>query len=456
MNGVSNVGPAALRGLAADQPQRRHAGGEFQMSVSPPRVSAAVRPGRAWLLAADAAHAQQLDAELLADGWQVAVRVTHMQHLLLHLHCEPELPDVVVCGLRFADGDALRLMRLLANDPQAPLLFFTAQEQPRGVLKSVLAMAERCNLKAACCLEQPTAQGKIAQALRAYRSTGLRAPKVAVRELAEADLRSMLDQGRFEAWLQPQVRLGGTGGLDVVSVEALMRGLGDDGAPLGPGRLLPALQQHGLLERATLMLVGQLCEFLAGCVEDGLPLRGALNLSLHSLADEGFCAELQQIVRRSGLEPSRITLEVDEHDVMGELTTVIENTTRCRLLGFGLALDHFGTAYSSPLQLSQLPFSELKIDSSLVAGMETDAAKQAIVASSTSLARGLGLRVVAEGVQSPSELRAVQAAGCTEAQGYLLMRPMSMQAMRQWLRGLDQLRLPPEEELTGDVFLKRW
>ena len=413
----------------------------------------APRPGRAWVLCADETCARQLEAELLADGWLVGVRVSSMQHLLLHLYCEAEAPDVLVCGLRFEDGDALRLMRLLAGDEQAPLLFFAAQEQPRGVLKSVLAMAQCCNLEAACCLEQPAGEGQVAQALRTYRRSGARTAKAVAPELSLADLRAVLDNGRLEAWLQPLVRLAGQ---DVVCVEALMRGVNSDGAPLGPARLLPALQQHGLLEEATLAMARQLCEFLAACVGDGLPLRGALNVSLHSLVDENFCAELQQTVLRCGLEPSRLTLEVDEHDLMGDLTTVIENTTRCRLMGFGLALDHFGTAYSSPLQLSQLPFSELKIDGSLVAGMETDAAKQAIVASSTSLARGLGLRVVAEGVQSPSELRAVREAGCTEAQGYLLMRPMSMQAMRQWLRGLDALRLPPEEELTGDVFLKRW
>lgn len=426
---------------------------DYSMSASPLRTSLAPRPGRAWLLCADDAYSRQLEAELLADGWLVNVRVASMQHLLLHLYCEAELPDVLVCGLRFEDGDALRLMRLLCGDEQAPLLFFAAQEQPRGVLKSVLAMAQCCNLDAACCLEPNAGQGQVAQALRAYRRSGPRGIKAAAPEITQPDLRALMDAGRLEAWLQPQVRLNGQ---DVVSVEALMRGVSDDGAPLGPARLLPALRQHGMLEEATLVMARQLCAFLAACVEDGLPLRGTLNVSLHSLVDEGFCAELQQIVLHHNLEPSRLTLEIDEHDLMGDLTTVIENTTRCRLMGFGLALDHFGTAYSSPLQLSQLPFSELKIDSSLVAGMETDAAKQAIVASSTCLARGLGLRVVAEGVQSPSELRAVREAGCTEAQGYLLMRPMSMQAMRQWLRGLDGLRLPPEEELTGDVFLKRW
>ncbi|WP_157119238.1 EAL domain-containing response regulator [Azohydromonas lata] len=433
--------------------RHRRAADDGSLPVSSLRPSVVSRPGRAWVLCADEACARQLEAELLADGWQVGVRVSSMQHLLLHLYCEAQPPDVLVCGLHFEDGDALRLMRLLCGDEQAPLLFFAAQHQPRGVLKSVLAMAQCCKLEAACCLEPSAGQGQVAQALRNYRRSGARKDKAMPPELPLSELRAMLDGGRLEPWLQPQVRLASR---DVVCVEALMRGVSSDGAPLGPARLLPALHQHGLLEEATLLMVRQLCEFLAACVGDGLPLRGALNVSLRLLADESFCAELQQAVRRCGLEPSRLTLEVDEHDLLGDLTTVIENTTRCRLMGFGLALDHFGTAYSSPLQLSQLPFSELKMDGSLVAGMATDAAKQAIVASSTSLARGLGLRVVAEGVQSPSELRAVREAGCTEAQGYLLMRPMSMQAMRQWLRGLDGLRMPAEEELADDVFLKRW
>jgi EAL domain-containing protein (putative c-di-GMP-specific phosphodiesterase class I) len=119
---------------------------------------------------------------------------------------------------------------------------------------------------------------------------------------------------------------------------------------------------------------------------------------------------------------------------------VIENTSRIRLLGFNLSIDDFGTAYSSLLQLSQLPFSELKIDRSFVSAIDSDPTKRVIVSSCASLARGLGLRVVAEGVETPAELAAVREAGCTEIQGYLLARPMSLNAMRQWLQGLDELR----------------
>jgi EAL domain-containing protein (putative c-di-GMP-specific phosphodiesterase class I) len=171
-----------------------------------------------------------------------------------------------------------------------------------------------------------------------------------------------------------------------------------------------------------------------------MPLSGSINASLHSRSDPGCCDLLLQAVRASGLDPSWFTIEITENDAAADQPTVIENTSRIRLLGFNLSIDDFGTAYSSLLQLSQLPFSELKIDRSFVSAIDSDPTKRVIVSSCATLARGLGLSVVAEGVETPAELAAVREAGCTEIQGYLLARPMSQSAMRKWLQGLDELK----------------
>lgn len=411
---------------------------EVLMAATHSKPPAAVRPGRAWLLSNDTAHVAQVETELGAEGWRVDLRLRSLQHLLLHLHCEASPPDVLVCGLQFDDGDAFALMRLLTHDPRAPALFLVLQPQQRVVLKSVLAMAGACNLRVAGCAERPLADGEIAQALRPYRiAVPARAP--AAPELSAEALRTMLQHDRLQVWLQPQLHLESR---KVVGVEAIPHGVAEDGTPLPPARLLSALKRHGLQEAATLALVRQTCGFLAECMREGLSLGGSIKASMHSLSDPDFCIELQRIVRDSKIDPAWITIEISESDAAADQPTVIENTARCRLLGVNLSITDFGTAYSSLMQLAQLPLSELKFDRSLVANIDADATRRTIVASCAGLARGLGLRVVAGGVETAAELRALQTAGCTEVQGSLLTQPMSMDAMRLWLHGLDGLRVP--------------
>lgn len=438
---------ARRRGLACGPAPAVAARGDQDvlMAAAHPKPAAAARPGRAWLLSNDTAHVTQIETELGVEGWRVDLRLGSLQHLLLHLHCEAAPPDVLVCGLHFDDGDAFALMRLLMHDPRAPALFLVLLQQQRVVLKSVLAMAGACNLKVAGCAERPLAAGQVAQALRPYRhALPARAPAGPPELPAEA-LRTMLQHDRLRAWLQPQLRLDSR---EVVGVEAILHGVAEDGSPLPPARLLPALKRHGLLEAATLALVRQTCGFLADSVQEGLPLSASVKASMHSLSDPDFCIELQRIVRDSKIDPAWITIEISESDAAADLPTVIANTARCRLLGFNLSIAGFGTAYSSLTQLAQLPLSELKFDRSLVTNIDTDATRRTIVASCAGLARGLGLRVVADGVETAAELRALQTAGCTEVQGNLLTQPLSMDAMRQWLRGLDGLHVPPGKRRT--------
>jgi EAL domain-containing protein (putative c-di-GMP-specific phosphodiesterase class I) len=403
------------------------------------QAGAADRPGRVWLLLDDAETAARIEAELSAAGWQVEFQLQGMQYLMLHLYCEAAPPDVLVCSLSFYDGDAFRLMRLLAGDPRAPALFFCSR-QPRAVLDSAAAMAAACGLTAAGCVQQPAATGQVAQALSALGPVPRVPERAEPPQRTEQALRTLLVQGRLQVWLQPQLRVDHR---EVVRVEALMRAEAEDGTPLAAGSLGPALRHHRMLEAATLETARQLCAFVAECRGRGLALGGSLDVAVRSLSDPAFCAELHRIVRRSGLETGWITLEIAESDAATDLVTVIENTSRCRLMGFKLSVDHFGTAHSSLLQLSQLPFSELKIDGSLLARLDADATRQALVATCAGLARGLGLRVVAEGVRTEAALQAAWAAGCAEAQGELLAPAMSVDATRRWLDGLEGLRLPP-------------
>ena len=118
----------------------------------------------------------------------------------------------------------------------------------------------------------------------------------------------------------------------------------------------------------------------------------------------------------------------------------LENTARIRMHGFNLSIDDFGTAYSSLMQLSRIPFSELKIERAFVSGIDRDTGKQAIVRSCAQLGRSLGLHVVAEGVETREEYEAVGRLGCTEVQGWLIGKPMPVAQAVEWLRALPDQR----------------
>lgn len=406
-------------------------------------ASSAVRPGSAWVLVGNAGHAGQLKAELAAEGWEVEVLPGSVQVLLLRLYCEALPPDVLVCSLGLEDGDAFQLMRLLAGDAHAPALFFSSH-QPRAMLHSAQAMARACGLQVAGWVQQPTAKGEVALALRAHRQAVMHPARAEVPALTARQLQALIEQDRLQTWLQPQLRVDSR---EVVRVEALMHAEADDGTVLAEAQLVPALRRHHLLEAALLAQARQTCAFLARCLKAGLALCASINVPLHVLAKPSFCAGLQHVVRDSGIDPSGINIEMAESDAASDLSTLIETVSRYRLLGFRLCIDGFGSAHSSLLQLSQLPFSEIKIDRSLMAGIDSDASRQALVACIAGLAHGLGLRVAAEGVESEAVLQAAWAAGCAEAQGTLLAQPMPMRALRQWLRG--QRVTPPREALPA-------
>ncbi len=199
---------------------------------------------------------------------------------------------------------------------------------------------------------------------------------------------------------------------------------------------------HGLLDQATLCVARQTIDFVARCLDEGMAVSASINVSMQALSSLAFCQALSDAVESVRLDPSWITIEITETDAMADLASVIENTGRIRMLGFNIAIDDFGTAYSSLFQLSRIPFSELKIERAFVTGVDQDSDKQAIVAACAQLGASLGLHVVAEGVETAAELEYVTRAGCAQIQGYLVAQPMPVIEALAWLRTLEDLRFP--------------
>lgn len=393
-----------------------------------------------WIVLRSEQRRAALTALLESAGWEVQGQWDHPAAACAALEAMPG-PEVLVTGLHFDGGDALPLLRQLGRrQPGAGLYVLSSQQ--RAVIQAAVTLAEVCGLRIIGTAEEPASGEAVVETLREFQAKPHDLGRPHRPQLPGLTaLRRMVAERRLQAWLQPQLRLVSW---EIARFEALMRGIDDEGRVVTPDRLVPALMAAGLLEDATLQMLDQTAAFISSALDHGMSLSGSVNISLSTLSDPAFCLELPRLLDTHGLDPSWITLEVTETDAMAEIDEVVENAARIRMLGFNLAIDDFGTAYSSLTQLMAIPFSELKLDRSFVRDADRDVRRRAIVGACASLGASLGLQVVAEGVETDSELRTVFSCGCTHVQGYRVARPLPAEQLLPWLNNLkDQLWRDP-------------
>ncbi len=165
----------------------------------------------------------------------------------------------------------------------------------------------------------------------------------------------------------------------------------------------------------------------------GSPYTVSVNLSLKSLDDPKLADRITETVRRQGVDPSFIILEVTETAAMTDVARCLENLARLRMKGFGLSIDDYGTGYSSMQQLARVPYTELKIDQSFVLGAASQPRLRVMLESSMELANRLGLTVVAEGVETRQDWDLLKQLGCHKAQGYFIAKPLPADKFLDWV-----------------------
>ena len=243
------------------------------------------------------------------------------------------------------------------------------------------------------------------------------------------ELRHGMANGEISVLFQPKVNINT---LEFISVEALARWFHPTHGPISPTKFVSVAEHHNLIGRLTDIVVRRAFESLQQWREQGLDTRLAINISGASLANLKLPDHLDRTTKRYGLSPERITVEITEGWIEQNPIDALDIMTRLRMKGFDLAIDDFGTGYSTMLRLKQVPFSELKLDQSLIRGAATDEVDRLILASSIELGRALGLHVVAEGVDNQDDWDLIVDLGCDEGQGYFIARPMTASALPDW------------------------
>ena len=229
---------------------------------------------------------------------------------------------------------------------------------------------------------------------------------------------------------QPQMDLV-TG--EVLGLEALMRWRTEDGRMVPPAEFIPVAEQSGLILPLGAWVLDVACAAMRELLDDGLaPRRMAVNVSVLQFQHTDFVTLIGDTLRRHGLTGSQIELEVTESVAAMGPQVVVARLAALRALGVSIAIDDFGTGYSSLSYLGELPVDRLKIDRGFVLQLEK-AGGPRIAELVTQLGHAMGLRVLAEGIETEDVCERLRAMGCHEGQGYLFARPLEMPQLRRWL-----------------------
>lgn len=245
------------------------------------------------------------------------------------------------------------------------------------------------------------------------------------------DMRRALERGEYEIDWQPRLALA-TG--RVIGLEGLVRWNHPSRGRLQPGDFIAFAEETGFVREITRWVVAAGVQHAARLVREGLDLHVSLNVSALDVQQRDFAQDVARALQTAGLDPSRLVLEITESGVVADLGDALATLRSLADAGVRLSVDDFGTGYATLAQLQQLPVHELKIDRSFVSGMCENRGSEAIVRATVDLARKLGLSVAAEGVETLKELKALQALGCDEAQGFFIAKPLRADEVGAWVR----------------------
>jgi EAL domain-containing protein (putative c-di-GMP-specific phosphodiesterase class I) len=239
------------------------------------------------------------------------------------------------------------------------------------------------------------------------------------RRALQHDLRSALGRDQLSLNYQPQARMDG----EVIGFEALVRWTHPMRGMVPPSTFIPIAEESGLIIPLGEWILREACREAASWQK---PLQIAVNLSPVQFRHGDLPGLVHTVLLETGLAPGRLELEITENVLIGDFSRAVSILRRLKLLGVRIAMDDFGTGYSSLSYLQSFPFDKIKIDQAFISNLERNPQSAAIIRAVIGLGRGLGLPVVAEGVETADQLAFLQRADCDEVQGYFFGRPQTI------------------------------
>ena len=369
------------------------------------------------LLVEDHAFQRRLGLRLLEDiGIGSVMEAAEGFEAIEMLRAMESPPHVVLVDLDMPGMDGVEFIGLIAQHRLAPAIAVVSAMDV-ALLHAVQVMAQASGLRVLGSVEKPLSNAKLTHVLSLLDSeASISAIDPAVQVNVE-QLRHALSNGLIVPHFQPQAEFSNG---KIVSVEALARWVQPNGQFLSAANFMPLVEAHGMIEEFTQHMLVESCAWRKRWAQADLQIKVSVNVSAQNLTGPEVADRYENVVRSHGMRPEDIVLEITESSVMSDTARGLAMLARLRLKGFGLSVDDFGTGYSSLAQLSQIPFTELKIDRGFVHRAPEQPRKLAMIETSIDLARKLGLKVVAEGIETIEEWQLLAQLGCDYAQGYLI------------------------------------
>lgn len=245
-----------------------------------------------------------------------------------------------------------------------------------------------------------------------------------------SELRHALERNEFRIFVQPKLMLG-TG--EFVGVETLVRWQHPEKGMIFPDHFIPFSEETGFIRDLTRWMLEQSAMLCRDLTASGIKAKISVNLSTRDLLDQSLPAKFSEVLTRYGVAATSFCLEITESSIMDDPVRALVTLEGLHATGAELSIDDFGTGYSSLAYLKRLPVDELKIDKSFVMNMERDADDAKIVRSTIDLGHDMGLRVVAEGIESQAVWRILAEMGCDQGQGYFMSHPMASGQLVSWI-----------------------
>jgi diguanylate cyclase (GGDEF)-like protein len=255
--------------------------------------------------------------------------------------------------------------------------------------------------------------------------------RVQLRLQLETDMRRGLMDDEFFLVYQPQIEMQ-TG--RAVGVEALLRWRDPNRGVIAPSEFIPIAEESGMIQALGARVLRDSCRQVIGWHRQGLMLRLSVNLSVQQLQHDSWLSIVDEALASSGLPAHYLDLEITESVIITHPEKAVATLIKLKQRGVSITVDDFGTGYSSLSYLARLPIQAVKVDQRFVHGLEQNRNDEAITQAIIALSHSLGLRVIAEGVETAGQFEFLKRHGCEEAQGFLISRPLEEPELRNWWR----------------------
>jgi len=341
--------------------------------------------------------------------------------------------NVAIVDLALPGMDGLELIRRLGQmqaEVHVPARLVVTGAQPADLLFSVETLAQAYGVELLGVIARPVTAAKLKPLLDNYTPLARPPRKPDGPRFTFQQIGIGLQKRQFEPFFQPKIELA-TG--QVKGLEAFARWRHPEHGVLGPASFMEALEESGRIDFLDWSMIELSVERCRWFQEQGIPVPISLNIAPETLAHPAFVRQIVASLERHKVLPDYITFELPESSVLNTDPDFIERLVRLRMMGFGLAIDDYGTGRSNLQLLARIPFTELKIDRSFVDGASKRRPLGTVLRSCLNLAHSLDRMSVAVGVETRQDWDFLQSLGCTYAQGYHIANPMEATAFPGWL-----------------------